>query len=91
MKARNIQEMIRAKEKIERGSATPAKVWDVRSDGKGGFTRQAVDPSSFRRAQKMSSGKEKEVMGEVWQAQKEIKSADRTANPVLEERKRRRR
>ena len=29
--------MIRAKEQIERSTATPAKVWDVRSDGKGGF------------------------------------------------------
>ena len=52
MKARNIQEMIRAKEQIERGAATPAKVWDVRPDGKGGFTRRAVDPKAFRRAQK---------------------------------------
>jgi|SRR5581483_1721889 DNA-binding transcriptional regulator YiaG len=52
MKARGIQEMIRAKEKIERGAATPAKVWEVRSDGKGGFTRQALDPKVFRREQK---------------------------------------
>ncbi len=52
MKARNIQEMIRAKEQIKRGAATPARVWDVRSDGKGGFTRRAVDPKAFRRAQK---------------------------------------
>jgi DNA-binding transcriptional regulator YiaG len=54
MKARNIQEMIRAKEQIERGAATPAKVWDVRSDGKGSFTRRAVDPKAFRRAQKVA-------------------------------------
>ena len=52
MKARNIQEMIRAKEQIERGAATPAKVWEVRPDGKGGFTRRAVDPKAFRRARK---------------------------------------
>src|SRR5438876_11443707 len=52
MKTRSIQEMIRAKEQIERGAATPAKVWEVRSDGKGGFTRRAVDPKAFRRAQK---------------------------------------
>jgi antitoxin (DNA-binding transcriptional repressor) of toxin-antitoxin stability system len=32
-----------------------------------------------------------DVMGEVWQAQEQIKPADRVANPVLEERKRRRR
>src|SRR2546426_311102 len=52
MKARNIQEMIGAKEQIERCAATPARVWDVRSDGKGGFTRRALDPKAFRRAQK---------------------------------------
>jgi len=52
MKARSIREMIRAKEQIERGTATPAKVWDVRSDGKGGFTRRTVGPKAFRRAQK---------------------------------------
>ena len=47
-----MQEMIRSKEKIERGAATPAKVWDVCSDGKGGFTRRAMDPKAFRRVQK---------------------------------------
>ena len=52
MKARNIQEMIRAKEQIERGAETPAKAWEVRPDGKGGFTRRAIDPKAFRRAQK---------------------------------------
>ena len=52
MKTRSIQEMIRAKEQIERGAATPAKVWEVRSDSKGGFTRRAVGPKAFRRAQK---------------------------------------
>jgi hypothetical protein len=52
LKNRNIQEMIRAKEQIERGAATPAKVWEVCSDGKGGFTRRPVDPKAFRRAQK---------------------------------------
>src|SRR6266700_1863921 len=52
MKARKIQEMLRAKEQIERGAATPAKVWDVRSDGKGGFTRRVIEAKAFRRAQK---------------------------------------
>ena len=52
MKARNIQEMIRIKEQIERGTVAPARVWDVRADGKGGFTRRAVDPKAFRRSQK---------------------------------------
>jgi antitoxin (DNA-binding transcriptional repressor) of toxin-antitoxin stability system len=32
-----------------------------------------------------------EVMGEVWGAQKTLKAADRTPNPVLRERRRRRR
>jgi antitoxin (DNA-binding transcriptional repressor) of toxin-antitoxin stability system len=32
-----------------------------------------------------------EVMAEVWQAQAQIKPADRVPNPVLKERKRRRR
>ena len=52
MKTRNLQEMIRAKDQIERGTATPAKVWDVRPDGKGGFTRRGIDPKAFQRAQK---------------------------------------
>ena len=32
-----------------------------------------------------------DIMGEVWQAQKRVKSARRAANPVLQERQRRRR
>jgi putative transcriptional regulator len=52
MNARKIQEMIGAKEQIERGAATPAKVWDVRPDQKGNFTHRAIDPKTFRRAQK---------------------------------------
>ena len=52
MKPRNINELIRTKEQIERGAATPTNVWEVRLDGKGGFTRRALDPKAFRRAQK---------------------------------------
>jgi hypothetical protein len=52
MKPRTVREMIRAKEKIERGLATPAYVWEVRRDRKGGFTRRAIDPKAFRRGQK---------------------------------------
>jgi putative transcriptional regulator len=52
MNPRDIEEMIRAKEKIERGEATPARVWEVYATGRGGFTRKAVDPTEFRRAQK---------------------------------------
>jgi DNA-binding transcriptional regulator YiaG len=57
MKARTFPEMIRSKEQIERGAAVPAKVWDVRSDGKGGFSRRAVDPKEFRKAQKETPAK----------------------------------
>lgn len=32
-----------------------------------------------------------EIMGEVWRAQKSIKTGDRVPNPVLQERQRRRR
>jgi prevent-host-death family protein len=32
-----------------------------------------------------------DIMGEVWRAQKSIKRAERTKNPVLQERQRRRR
>lgn len=52
MKARNIQEMNRAKERIERGAAIPARVWDIGPDGKGGFIRKALDPKAFQRHQK---------------------------------------
>ncbi len=52
MKGRSIQEMIRSQEQIERGAATPAAVWNVRSDGKGSFVLRAIDPKAFRRAQK---------------------------------------
>jgi hypothetical protein len=52
MKPRNLQEMLRAKERIERGAVMPAKVWEVRADGKGGFSRRAVDAKAFRRARK---------------------------------------
>ena len=49
MKPRTVNEMLRAKEKIERGLATPANVWEVRPDHKGGFTRRTIDPKAFRR------------------------------------------
>jgi putative transcriptional regulator len=52
MKPRNLEEMIRAKEQIERGAATPANVLELRSDDKGEFVRRTIDPKRFRRAQK---------------------------------------
>jgi antitoxin (DNA-binding transcriptional repressor) of toxin-antitoxin stability system len=33
----------------------------------------------------------KEIMADIWQAQKEVKTSERIANPVLQERRRRRR
>lgn len=54
MKNRELTEMLRAKQRIERGEATPARVWEVRPDGEGGFSRHAIDPKAFRRAQKES-------------------------------------
>jgi DNA-binding transcriptional regulator YiaG len=52
MKSRKISEMIRAKARIERGTVMPAKVWEVRPDGRGGFTRRKVDPRTFQQSQK---------------------------------------
>ena len=52
MRQRTIKEMIRAKEMIERGVVTPARVWEVRPDGKGRFSQRAINPQTFRRSQK---------------------------------------
>jgi hypothetical protein len=46
--------MIRAKELIERGAATPARVWELRSESDGRVIRRAVDPKAFRRLQRQS-------------------------------------
>jgi DNA-binding transcriptional regulator YiaG len=52
MKPRKIQEMIRAKQRIETGPATPASVWELRPDGKGGLIRKRIDPKVFQSAQR---------------------------------------
>ena len=52
MKKRAIEDMLRAKEQIGRGQATPARVWEIKPNGKGAFTRRLLDPKAFRRAQK---------------------------------------
>ena len=44
--------MLRAKERIERGEAAPARVWEVKPDGKGGCTRRELDATAFQRTQK---------------------------------------
>jgi putative transcriptional regulator len=54
MKSRKLQDVLRAKERIERGQTAPANVWEVRPDGKGGFVRQAMDPKAFQRSQKLA-------------------------------------
>jgi DNA-binding transcriptional regulator YiaG len=52
MKSRKIREMIQAKESIERGAVAPASVWELNSNGKGGFTHRPLNPKAFQRAQK---------------------------------------
>lgn len=44
--------MVRAKERIERGEAVPARVWEVKPNGKGGFTRRELNARAFQRKQK---------------------------------------
>jgi putative transcriptional regulator len=44
--------MIRAKQRIESGAKARASVWEVRPDGKGGFTRKAINPKAFQDAQR---------------------------------------
>lgn len=57
MKPRKIQEMIRARQRIESGASAPAGVWEVRPDGKGGFARRALDTKAFQRAQRAAWSK----------------------------------
>lgn len=51
VKPRSIREMIMAKERLEQGTETPACVWEVHPDGRGGFTRRKLNPKAFQRAQ----------------------------------------
>ena len=44
--------MVRAKERIERGEAAPARVWELKSNGKGGFTRREINAKAFQRGQR---------------------------------------
>jgi DNA-binding transcriptional regulator YiaG len=52
MKPRKIQEMLRAKQRIETGATAPARVWEVHADGKGGFARTGIDPKAFQAEQR---------------------------------------
>src|SRR5439155_6323554 len=46
-----------AKERIERGEKAPSRAWELKPDGKGGFTRRALGPKAFQRAQKAAWNK----------------------------------
>jgi putative transcriptional regulator len=52
MKPRKIQEMLRAKQRIETGASAPASVWELRPDAKGSFTRKMIDAKAFQAAQR---------------------------------------
>ena len=52
MTKRLIEQIHREIAAIESGKVAPARVWDVRPDGKRGFTRRALDRKAFQRAQK---------------------------------------
>lgn len=54
MKPRSIKEMVRAKGRIERGEISPARVLEIKPDGKGGFARRPIQPKAFQRAQKQA-------------------------------------
>ena len=52
MKRRTIAELMRVKERMERGEITPACVWEV-THGKGDkIQRRQLDPEQYRRQQK---------------------------------------
>ncbi len=44
--------MLRAKERIERGEATPARAWSVTRGKDGKLHRRQLDPEQYRRQQK---------------------------------------
>ncbi|MBI4663151.1 MAG: hypothetical protein HY735_30455 [Verrucomicrobia bacterium] len=54
MNPRSIREIVRAKERIERGKAAPAPVWEFKPDGKGGFARRAVHGKLILRSSKQT-------------------------------------
>ena len=54
MTKRLIQQIHREIAAVQTGKIAPARVWDVRPDGKGGCTRRALNPKAFQRAQKVA-------------------------------------
>ena len=49
MKQRTIEEMLRAKERLERGEIAPARVWSVTRNGNGKLVRRQLDPKAYQR------------------------------------------
>jgi DNA-binding transcriptional regulator YiaG len=49
MKQRTIAELIRVKERMERGELTPARVWEVTRGKDGKSQRRQLDPEDYRR------------------------------------------
>jgi DNA-binding transcriptional regulator YiaG len=52
MKRRTIAELVRVKERMERGEITPARVWEVARGKNGKLHRRQIDPEQYRRQQK---------------------------------------
>ena len=52
MKRRTIAELVRVKERMERGEITPARVWEVTRGKDGTIQRRQLDPEQFCRQQK---------------------------------------
>lgn len=48
MKRRTIAEMMRVKERVERGEITPARVWEVTRSKDGKAHRRQLDPEQYR-------------------------------------------
>lgn len=52
MRRRTLEELLRAKERIERGEITPARVWSVTRGKDGKLHRRQLDAEEYRRQQK---------------------------------------
>lgn len=51
MKPANLKEIVRRKAALIAGTARPGRVTQLVPNGRGGFTRRAIDPEAFRKAQ----------------------------------------
>jgi DNA-binding transcriptional regulator YiaG len=47
-----VQVALREMQAIARGEALPSRVWEVASDGRGGFTRRQLDPAEYCASQR---------------------------------------